>query len=76
MREGHRPGPLGPGGGKRMAATQVRCGQCEKSLDDARLYKCPICFKYVCDEHVHRVSGREFCSAGCAQYFFFGDDEE
>ena len=52
------------------------CANCEKTLDDGRLYKCPICFKVVCDEHVCLMSGREFCSSGCAQYFFFGDEDE
>jgi len=59
-----------------MATTDVQCAICGKTLDDGRLYKCPICFKYVCEEHVHRMSGREFCTVGCAQYFFFGDEED
>jgi len=59
-----------------MAVMDVQCARCEKNLDDGRLYKCPICFKFVCDEHVHRMSGREFCSAGCAQYFFFGEEDD
>jgi hypothetical protein len=59
-----------------MATSDVQCAHCEKTIDDTHLFKCPICFKYVCEEHVHRMSGREFCSAGCAQYFFFADEEE
>jgi hypothetical protein len=54
----------------------IHCVVCEKTLDDARLSKCPICFKYVCDEHAYNMSGREFCSDGCARYFFFGDEDE
>jgi hypothetical protein len=54
---------------------ETRCAVCEKDLDQARLIKCPMCFKYVCEEHLHRMAGREFCSVGCAQYFFFGDED-
>ena len=59
-----------------MATQEPQCAECDKTLDDGRLYKCPICFKFACEEHVHRMSGREFCSAGCAQYFFFAEDDE
>ena len=55
---------------------EVRCLKCGKDIDQVRLHKCPICFKYVCEDHVYRMSGREFCSNGCAQYFFFGDEED
>ena len=55
---------------------EVKCAACEKTIDDTQLYKCPICFKYSCDEHVYRTSGREFCSEGCARYFFFGDEDD
>jgi hypothetical protein len=55
-----------------------RCCECQKTMDEARLHKCPVCFKYSCDEHAASLSGRMFCSKGCADYFFFadeGDDE-
>jgi len=61
---------------KQVADMEVHCLKCGKTLDQNRLYKCPICFKHVCEEHVYRMSGREFCSNGCAQYFFFGDEED
>jgi hypothetical protein len=62
--------------GEQMAATDATCANCEKTLDDGRLYKCPVCFKLACEEHVYRRSGREFCGSGCAQYFFFGDEDD
>jgi len=54
----------------------TKCCICERTDQETKLYKCPICFKYTCDEHVYRGSGREFCSIGCARYFFFGDEED
>ena len=61
---------------EQVADMEVRCLKCGKNLDQGRLHKCPICFKYACEEHVYRMSGREFCSNSCAQYFFFGDEED
>lgn len=58
-----------------MSDLYARCWQCEKSIDDALLRKCPICFKHFCEEHGHLMSGRPFCSPGCAEYFFFSDDD-
>ena len=55
---------------------EIKCHSCNKNIDDARLYKCPICFKWACEEHVHRMSGREFCSLGCGRFFFFGEEED
>jgi hypothetical protein len=52
------------------------CHECKKVDDEARLRKCPICFKYFCEEHGHQRSGVSFCSAGCAEYFFFADPDE
>jgi hypothetical protein len=52
------------------------CHQCGKKGTEVRLYKCPICHKYFCDEHTYLWSGRPFCSSGCAEYFFFGDEED
>ena len=52
------------------------CHACQKTVDETRLHKCPICFKYFCDEHSASMSGRMFCSKGCAEYFFFADEDE
>jgi len=55
---------------------EVTCLSCEKTLDDGALHRCPVCFKHACEEHVHRMSGREFCSKGCAQFFFFSEPDD
>jgi hypothetical protein len=54
----------------------MECVTCK--IDDAerRLYKCPICFKWVCEECAVRSYGREFCGKKCVNAFFFGDDDE
>jgi hypothetical protein len=54
----------------------MECTFCQKSDQDVRLNKCPICFKWVCDDCSRRDYGRAFCSAGCAKQFFFGDEDE
>jgi uncharacterized UBP type Zn finger protein len=53
-----------------------RCIHCERSAEDARLEKCPICFKRFCHDHRHEMSGRKFCSTQCAHHFFFGDPDD
>jgi hypothetical protein len=52
-----------------------KCYECEQTVDKIHLAKCTICFKYYCDEHSFDMNGRTFCSKGCAQYFFFSDDD-
>ena len=54
----------------------MECVHCKKSEEETRLSKCPICFKYYCDEHAFVASGRSFCSHFCAEYYFFADPEE
>lgn len=54
---------------------EERCHECGKTMSDTRLGKCPVCFKWFCEDHGTYRGGREFCSRGCADYFFFGDDE-
>ena len=58
-----------------MATKNIQCAGCEKTLDDGRLYKCPICFKYFCHECATNRGGRLFCSKYCADFFFFGDGD-
>ena len=53
----------------------AKCHQCDKSADDVVLRKCPICHKHFCEEHSHVWSGRSFCSRGCADQFFFDDED-
>ncbi len=52
------------------------CHECKKKMTEASLHKCPVCFKYYCDDHGHHRSGVGFCSDGCAEYFFFVDPDD
>jgi hypothetical protein len=52
------------------------CIHCNGNDQDLRLNKCPICFKWVCDNCGHRSMGRVFCARKCADQFFFGDDDD
>jgi hypothetical protein len=54
----------------------MECVHCGVSDKEVRLNKCPICFKWVCDECAHRTMGRSFCAKRCAEYFFFGDEDD
>jgi len=53
----------------------MNCVRCDKSELESRLHKCPICFRWICDDCGKRDYGRTFCSQRCADQFFFGDDE-
>lgn len=44
-------------------------------MEDA-LRECAICRTLFCPSCAIRGYGREFCSARCRDYFFFGDGEE
>jgi hypothetical protein len=55
---------------------EIQCYECGKTIDETTLTKCPTCFKYFCGEHSFVMSGRPFCSRGCADYFFFGDPDD
>ena len=55
---------------------EMKCKECEKTPDEGRLRKCPICFQHFCDEHAIVMSGRPFCSKGCADYFFFAEPDD
>ena len=52
------------------------CFECDKSVEDTQLERCPICFKHFCEDHRHTMSGRAFCSSGCAEYFFFSEPDD
>jgi endogenous inhibitor of DNA gyrase (YacG/DUF329 family) len=52
------------------------CVNCQKDEQEVTLLKCPICFKLVCHECGRHEYGRIFCSARCANLFFFGDDDD
>ena len=54
----------------------MNCLGCQKDEQETSLQKCPICFKWVCDNCANRAFGRSFCSKRCADLFFFGDEDE
>lgn len=57
-------------------AVAVVCFKCSAADEEKHLKKCPICFKYSCEECGFFFAGRHFCSKGCADFFFFGSGEE
>ncbi len=57
-------------------AHPMECFQCQKNEMEILLHKCPICFKWVCEDCGRHDYGRLFCSRRCADQFFFGDDDE
>jgi len=59
----------------KLSLIGARCWQCEKSFEEERLTQCPTCHKYFCEDHRHSMSGRPFCSKGCAEYFFFSEED-
>jgi hypothetical protein len=54
----------------------MECVACNVDDREIRLNKCPICFKWVCDNCAVHAFGRLFCARKCADAFFFGDDDE
>ena len=54
----------------------MECVNCKVSDEETRFHRCPICFKWACDNCTVRDFGRNFCSKKCSHQFFFGDDEE
>jgi len=51
------------------------CSKCSATGDKIVVTKCPICHKQVCDACNVNRSGRIFCSAFCADHFFFDEEE-
>jgi hypothetical protein len=54
----------------------MECRECQRTEEEVRLTKCAVCHRGFCDEHAYTMSGRTFCSRGCAEYFFFSTDED
>ena len=52
------------------------CHKCEAEKPGLKVQKCSIYHKYFCEDHTFTMSGVEFCSRGCGEYFFFGDPED
>jgi hypothetical protein len=74
-----QPSASGGAGSEAACYTRFRamnCAVCGRSDQEISLYKCPICFKHICDDCSNRAFGRVFCSKMCADQFFFGDDDE
>lgn len=56
-----------------------RCHACEREGREdraTRLIVCPVCHRKVCSEHAFSLSGKKFCTRGCAELFYFGDPDE
>ena len=53
-----------------------KCHECERTIEEIPLQKCSVCFKYFCEKHAYSMSGRSFCTRGCAQHFFFADPDD
>ena len=53
-----------------------KCVRCGRSIQETRLIKCPICFKFYCRPCAVLRHGKTFCSVQCAEVFFFGDEDE
>ena len=44
----------------------MNCFHCDKSEVEGRIHKCPICFRWICEDCGKRDYGRTFCSQRCA----------
>jgi hypothetical protein len=53
-----------------------RCKICRVSEKDKYLTQCSICKQYFCDPDAFSFGGKQFCTKVCADYFFFGEEEE
>ena len=54
----------------------MECVGCAVDDRENHLNKCPICFKWACDNCAFHSFGRLFCSKKCSEQFFFGDEDE
>jgi len=59
-----------------LGPNTMNCIECQKDEMEATLNKCPICFKWICNNCGNQSMGRIFCSKRCADGFFFGDDDD
>ncbi len=66
-----------PGPRARLPGSEtMNCIECQKDEMEATLNKCPICFKWICNNCGNSSMGRIFCSKRCADGFFFGDEDD
>lgn len=59
-----------------MKRATEACHLCGKTREETYLYKCVICHKSFCRSCGFRSHGKFFCSNRCADYFFFGDEDD
>ena len=52
------------------------CHVCRRGSNETLLAVCPNCQQRCCSEHSVRRSGKAFCSKECAEWFFYGGDED
>ena len=76
IREFRDPVKKGRRFSRRLRAMEKQCVRCQVTSEERRLRKCVICFRYYCDECLVDRGGRTFCSKQCADFFFFGDEED
>ncbi len=54
----------------------MQCVFCEKDFSRYDVRRCPICHKQACESCGTNKGGKYFCSQICADYFFFGDEDD
>jgi hypothetical protein len=59
-----------------LKESSVACEKCGSTDEELRTHKCPVCYKMFCEDCSVSMSGRSFCSRFCAEYFFFGGDDD
>ena len=59
-----------------MKETVLGCEICGTTEEDLRTHKCSVCYKQYCEQCAVSMSGRPFCSRFCAEYFFFGGEDD
>jgi hypothetical protein len=57
-------------------AAPARCVQCGALEGLYRLERCSICHRRFCRRCAARRHGKMFCSASCADFFFFGSPDD
>lgn len=53
---------------------ELVCSRCERLCDPIEVQRCPTCNHLFCIYCNYRIGGREYCSRGCGDVFFFGGD--
>jgi len=53
---------------------ELICSRCERICDPIEVETCPSCLRLFCIYCNYRIGGRDYCSRGCGDGFFFGGD--